>query len=149
MVIAAWLFAASAAEAQQAVGEVKVSATVTDDYFMSFTMTWTGKEPLRIYRSDLPWGRIYSTLVVPVTLDNKPMLRGSLPIDDSGVGSTVVQPGVPVQGRFDLLMLYPDLKYVAAKEEVIVFWSYQAKGVDPAPKIARVGGWVKIGPRKK
>jgi hypothetical protein len=134
--------------AQQAVAELTVSATLTDELSLAFTVTWTGKAPLRMYSANLPWGTVHSTLVVAAYSNGDHLLR-SLPIDDPGPGTTSLRPGVPVHGRYDLLQIYPDLKKLSTRRDVIVSWSYEPRALDPDRKLPRTSGSVKIAGAKR
>jgi hypothetical protein len=119
---------------------LNASAKLTDGFQLEFTVTWTGKEELRLPEADLPWGTVNSTVIIAVTAAGDVLPR-ELPIDDPGPGTVVLRPGVPSQGRVQLLRLYPQLKRLASRTEVIVFWSYRPRAI---AKIGRTGGWVRV-----
>lgn len=121
--------------------QLNASARLADGFQLEFTVTWTGKEELRLPEADLPWGTVNSTVIVAVTAAGDVLPR-ELPIDDPGPGTAVLRPGVPSQGRVQLLRLYPQLKRLSSQTEVIVFWSYRPRGI---AKIGRTGGWVRVG----
>ena len=120
---------------------LNASAKLADGFQLEFTVTWTGKEELRLPEADLPWGTVNSTVIVAVTAAGEVLPR-ELPIDDPGPGIAVLRRGIPSQGRVQLLRLYPQLKRLSNQTEVIVFWSYRPRGI---AKIRRMGGWVRVG----
>jgi hypothetical protein len=130
-------------EARQSTDRLITSVTLIGDFELEFTVTWTGNRDLRLYEADLPWGTVYSAIIVAVT-DTGEVLRRTLPIDDPGPATAVLRPGVPSKGRVQLLRMFPQLKGISSQTEVVVFWSYQPKGI---AEISREGGWVSAGKR--
>jgi hypothetical protein len=130
-------------EARQLNEQLTTSARLADDFQLEFTVTWTGKEDLRLYEAALPWGTVYSAVIVAVTAEGE-VLRRELPIDDPGPTVAVLRPGVPSKGRVQLLRVYPQLKRISSQTEVILFWSYRPGGI---AKVGRSGGWISVGER--
>ncbi len=122
-------------------GLLNATAKLADGIQLEFTVTWTGKEELRLPEAELPWATVNSAVIVAVTASGDVLPR-ELPIDDPGPGMAVLHPGVPSRGRVQLLHLYPRLKRLSSQTEVIVFWSYRPRGF---AKIGRTGGWVRVG----
>ena len=98
---------------------------------LEVTLTNREDKTIKLYRSSLPWGNVYSMVIVGVELDGSNETLDSGPIiDDAGPDSVLVQPHATTVGSINLLKRLPRLQEALEKSDVVVFWSYQLKTID-------------------
>src|SRR5690242_6347833 len=86
------------------------------------TLTNRSSQPLLLYHYRLPWGGRYSMIVVALKTDapGKP-LETTLPIDDPGPATLVIQPGETVRGKISLVDRFPEFLQAQCERDLVVF----------------------------
>ena len=102
----------------------------------------TSESDLEFFIASLPWGNLYS--MVLVVTDSIPMgvpiSRPSI-IDVAAIGSTTIKAGESLQGEIRLAWRLPDLVTMLKKRDMILFWAYQPSTVNQT-RGKWVGGWL-------
>jgi len=92
----------------------------------------------------VPWKYSYSLILAAEgTQTLSAEIDKRYPIEDAVSGTVTLAPGESISGLVSLNNRFRSLSEAAAKQDVIVFWSYQAATVDGV-KAERCGGWVLI-----
>lgn len=95
--------------------------------------------PIKLYKSQLPWGSRYSMVLVAVTPEGK-YLEKELFVDDPSTEEISIEPKGSLSGSIDLQRIFKGLNTALQKSDVHLFWAYDA------PKELRVekwsGGWI-------
>jgi hypothetical protein len=98
---------------------------------LQFKLINTGRRPLKLFKSYLPWGILDSIILVAVTNDaSVTRIDEALYIDDPGPETITIAPSKEVTGTVDLVKRFPNLLKMLHDHSVIVFWSYQTTSVD-------------------
>lgn len=97
--------------------------------------------PIKLYKSQLPWGSRYSMVLVAVTPEGK-YLDKELFVDDPSPERVSLEPKGSLSGSIDLQRIFKDLNKALSKSDVHLFWAYDA------PKELEIdrwsGGWILI-----
>jgi hypothetical protein len=97
--------------------------------------------PIKLYKSQLPWGSRYSLILVAVTPEGK-CLDKELFVDDPSPERASLEPKGSLSGSIDLQRIFKDLNKALSKSDVHLFWAYDA------PKELDIdrwsGGWILI-----
>jgi hypothetical protein len=111
---------------------------------IGFNMEYNGQLPIRIYKSDFPWGIRHSLILVVICLDGARTLIPELEyIDDPEPAVITVQPGQKYHGVISLAERFPTLSGCIASRDALAFWSYQLEPIGAAP-LARLSGGVVV-----
>jgi hypothetical protein len=120
-----------------------VTASVSADAVLTFTVEWHGATPLRIDEADLPWSPValsHGTLVLIVSAARGETLERTLSIVDPGDLKVVLERGRPLSGQIRLVDEFEGLERMRAEQELLIFWAYKPMR---AP-IPRAGGWLPL-----
>lgn len=93
-----------------------------------------GETPVTIYKSRLPWGSVYSMILVAV-MPGGEGLKKELPVDDPSPEQVSLSPGESIQGEIDLRRIFRGLDEALRKSDVQLFWAYKA------PEEVHIGRW--------
>lgn len=107
-----------------------------------FTITNISKSDLIFNAADLPWGNRYSVLIIGST-KSQPCLQQTHFIDDPRPDSITIKSGEKVQGTIALKKHIENFDEVLRKEDVLLFWHYEAKTKD-TKEVGQYGGWIKV-----
>ena len=92
--------------------------------YLSFRLKNISTAPIAMAKPDLPWGHVYSTRFVVLTLQGQ-ILPVSYPIDDVFVPPSVsIVPGETLRGDYDLSSML-HLEAIPADSDLVVLWSYR------------------------
>jgi hypothetical protein len=141
------LVAAQAAATLPDARPISVTAHYSRDrgHLLRMTVSNQGTVPIEINRVWLPWGHLYTTLLVatlatdPVA-SSQPLERTIMMANPMGQRVTI-SPGQSVSGDIDLDVQFAELAKVLSRSDVVVFWSYAPRYVDGGVG-ERTGGWL-------
>lgn len=123
--------------------EAILEGTLRETQQVSFRIVNNAKVPVKIYNINLPWGARVNTVVTAVTKKDHRQLRsaGFAPETFVPLVEHVIDPGKSLSGKIPLTDLIDHASLRRAKEEVIVFWHYTAKG-STGESLGEYGGWL-------
>jgi hypothetical protein len=83
-----------------------------------------------MYAADLPWGVQTSIVMIAVMVkrDYK-IIQGSPYIDDPGPTKISLMPSGQIVGTVELARRFPRLPRIAMEDDLVIFWTYQAKTI--------------------
>jgi hypothetical protein len=97
---------------------------------VEFGLTNTSAYALEMYAADLPWGVQTSIVLLAAQVQgDRKIIQDSPYIDDPGPTKISIKPSEQIVGTIELARRFPKLPRIAMKNEVILFWSYQAKTI--------------------
>ena len=110
---------------------------------ISLDLEYIGQTPIRIYKSDFPWGIRRSVILVVMCLDGSRTLIPELEyIDDPVPTIATLEPGQKYHGTISLAERFPTLSNCITSRDALLFWSYQLAPIDAAPSARLNGGIV-------
>jgi hypothetical protein len=120
--------------------DVTLSSIVSEEVTLKFDLKYSGKAPIEIYESDLPWGNYHSVVLVAAKLNSAEVLIPEIaPIDDPGPGRIEIRPGESLSGTIRVDRRFKRFLPTVAKTNLIVFWSYELTPIS-APSFQRLSG---------
>lgn len=109
---------------------------------LSFSIDNIGTDSVKLYKADLPWGNLTSTLLIVAKANRTgDLLERSRFIDDPSPEMIAIPSGKNLVGAIDLNKQFPNLYEARCKSDYLLFWSYRAEDINDA-KSSRFGGMV-------
>lgn len=126
IVAACLMFASCNASAQNGVEVAAFAKEAKNGHVMlMFNLKNCGQKEIAIYYGELPWHQTYTTVAIFVgTGKFAAEVPGLSIIADYPAHVIHVGPGESQHGAIDLNLLFPAIKKVKDKSELIIFWSY-------------------------
>jgi hypothetical protein len=126
-------------QAQAPMVVVSAEPSAESAYRLRFSMRSNGARPVNAYVSDLPWGNVSSLTLIALVVGGSHISREG-PLDDPDTATTQLAAGATLTGEVDLATALPGLERLAAKQEVVVFWSYRFSTVSGQRDVRTGGG---------
>lgn len=113
------------------------------DVALKINLTYFGKQQLKIYKSDLPWG-IKSRMILEALCLNgqKTPIPSVEYIDDPSPELVDISPGQTLEGLVKLAPRFPALAGCLTQKDALIFWSYQFAPLSNEPSERLSGGIV-------
>lgn len=140
-VVLMWMAAAPAMGGQSVLSVEAGSEVIDGKPMVVFKLTNLTDQPIKIPTARLPWRNRYSVVIALVDRKSSGPARAKFPIDDN-FGGEIVEIGVgqSTQGAISLDRYVVDARSVLLKNEMLVFWYYNARGEGIA-SLGEYGGW--------
>lgn len=107
---------------------------------LCFTLIYNGHDPIKMYKSDLPWGAGRQFVLAPEITDSKERKLEILGyIYDPLADTMLLEPHRKYTGAIDLGSIYKNIETVHQQSDILFKWSYTLRDWNGA-KLSEVNG---------
>lgn len=97
-------------------------------------------QPVTMHRDCVPWEIPDTGLFHAYELRKGEELRREWTMRNPGTATNRIEPGETYEGESDLTALFPDLEKALRRDDVVIFWSYRFRTIQPFERVETHAG---------